>query len=357
MAFSPDGYSVAIADVAAGPSRQGEAIVWNPATGFAVSKKVPSPVAPYDNSATDIAFDPTDLALVAFGASNGWIDLWLPAIGNVDQLFIPNFGKAVTSVAFSPDGKSLVAAYVGGEVGVWNMVNRPSGELPRVISTGGSVTSVSFGPDDQTVVGAYANGDIKVWHTADARSAPQVISLDHRLSSVTASPNGKTFAAGDSAGDVLVVSNAEKSVRTLTTGPQVTVDSVAFAQSGRILATGDTEGDVQLWETADDGQIGSIVGDGSQVYSVALDGGGLHVAGGQEDHTVSVWDTLAQSKLWTSADGFANYSVSFSPDGRLLAAGNFGRPNHVVERGYRGSRIGTTRQSRTQRVDPQHRLR
>jgi WD40 repeat protein len=324
VAFSPDGYSVAIADVAQGPSRQGDAIVWDPVTGAEVSKKVPSPTAPFDNSATTIAFDPTALAVVAFGASNGSIDLWRPAIGNVDQLSIPNDAKAVTSIAFSPNGKSLVAAYVGGEVGVWNMANRSPGELPRVIGTGGSVTSVAFGPDGQTVVAAYANGIIKVWRTAGAPGSAQVIGVGHRVSSVTSSPDGKTFAVGDSAGDVVLLSEAEKAVRTLDTGPHVLVDSVAFAHSGRILATGDTGGDVQLWETDDDAKIGSIVGDGSQVFSVALDAGGLHVAAGQKDDAVTVWGTLTQSRAWTSADTFANYSVAFSPDGRLLAVGNSG---------------------------------
>jgi len=324
VAFSPNGYLVAIADVAKGPSRQGYAIVWDPATGADVSTKVPSPVAPYDNSATSIAFDPADQALVAFGASNGWIDLWQPAINKVNELFIPNFGKAVTSFAFSPNGRSLVAAYVGGEVGVWDTVDQSPGALPRIIGTGGSVTSVAFGPDGQTVVGAYANGNIKVWRTADAPGTPQVISWDHRLSSVTSSPDGKTFAAGDSAGDVVLVSDAEKAVRVLTTAPQVMVDSVAFARSGRILATGDTQGGIFLWDTTDDAEIGSIVGDGGQVFSVALDAGGLHVAAGQADNQIALWDTLTQSTVWTSADNFANYSVAFSPDDRLLAAANSG---------------------------------
>ena len=324
VAYSADGSLVAIADVADGPSREGEAIVWGPTTGAEVSHLVPSPAAPHDNSATSIAFDPADPALVAFGADNGWIDLWQPASQRIDNLSIPNDGNAVMSFAFSPDGKSLVAAYVGGEVGVWDMENRPLGEVPRVIGTGGSVTSVTFGPDGQTIVGAYAGGDIKVWRTADALGTPQVIHWDHPLSSVTSSPDGKTFAAGDNAGDVVLVSDAEKAVRVLDTGPQVTVDSVAFPRSGRLLATGDTDGDIFLWNTSDDGKIGSIVGDGSQVFSVTVDASGLRVAGGQKDHVVTLWDTLTQSKVWTSADNFSNYDVAFSPNGQLVAAGNSG---------------------------------
>jgi len=319
-----NGSLIAIADLSSGRNLQGAAIVWDPTTGQNIKKLVPNPSAPYDNYATSIAFDPGNQNLVAFGATNGWIDLWQPTIGKIASLVISKNSDAVTGISFSSGGSRLVASYATGEVGMWNIASQSPNELPVILGVGGSVTAVTASPDADFIAASYTDGNIKVWNTEESPHAAEVIGAGGAISSMAISPEGGTIVAAESSGNVLLLSSTQRADGALQTGPNATADSVAFSQSGRLLAIGDVQGNVQLWDTTNDEKLGTLVGNGAQVSSVALDASGLRLAAGQMDDEVTVWDTLTKRKVWTKSDGTPNYSVAFSPNDNLVAGGDAG---------------------------------
>jgi hypothetical protein len=80
-------------------------------------------------------------------------------------------GAAVTALAFSPDGKSLVTAtnhwWEGGDINVWEAVTgKPAGALKG--HTRG-LFEVSFGPDGKTLVSAGWDATIRLWDFAARR--------------------------------------------------------------------------------------------------------------------------------------------------------------------------------------------
>src|SRR5262249_48039924 len=73
--------------------------------------------------------------------------------------------QAVTSVAYSPDGRLLASGEEAGEVRVWAM---PAGALRYVLPALGSpVHALAFSPDGKSLLTAAGeqrdNGDIHVW--------------------------------------------------------------------------------------------------------------------------------------------------------------------------------------------------
>ena len=110
------------------------------------------------------------------------------------------------------------------------------------------------------------------------------------------------------------------------------VFSIAYSPRGGVLALG-TEKGVQLWDTAS-GQLLraftdptdwvtslSFSGDGHLLAAVA--GEGLAYAWDVDTGTVRLWDVAAKSLAQSFAAGNKITSVSFSPDGRTLAASTF----------------------------------
>ncbi len=67
------------------------------------------------------------------------------------------------SVAFSPDGRQIVAASTGGFALIWN---NGAGDLPLML-TGhvGPVYSATFSPDGKRIITASSDGSVKLWDT------------------------------------------------------------------------------------------------------------------------------------------------------------------------------------------------
>ena len=64
------------------------------------------------------------------------------------------------SVAFSPDGKLLAAAYSDGTVWLWNRATGEARALTPPVSSPVTANSLAFSPDGKLLAGAYGNGTI-----------------------------------------------------------------------------------------------------------------------------------------------------------------------------------------------------
>ena len=192
-----------------------------------------------------------------------------------------------------------------------------------------AVTSVAFSPDSRTIASSSSKG-IRLW---DAASGAYIRILEgHRgnVSTVAFSPDSRTLASGGSYNDHTIrlwdVDSGEH-IRTLE-GHTNWVTSVAFSPDNRTLASGGYDRTIRLWDADSGVPIRTLEGHTSWVLSVAFspDGGTLASGSGGrgDDNTIRLWDADLGAHIRTLSGHTDEVdTVVFSPDGRTLASGSY----------------------------------
>jgi RNA polymerase sigma factor (sigma-70 family) len=237
----------------------------------------------------------------------------------------------MTSVAFSPDGKVLAAGWgangdlsgePGGGVKVWEVATGQP-----LASLGGHkrlVISVAFSPDGKTLLSGGMDCVTHLWDLATFKDLGQVGEGRVPVQAAGFSPDGKllvmrTGYVGDHALRFWDVAGA-KEVRRLG-GHRGNVTALAFARDGRTLVSGSADRSVALWDLAGRKELGRMTYDDGDVTAVALSADGRVVRSGGLWGNVRVWDVTAgkQALEFQASDGFSP-RMAFSPDGKVLAS-------------------------------------
>ncbi len=224
----------------------------------------------------------------------------------------------VWSVAFSPDGQSIVSGSFDQTIRLWNLDGTPIGQ-PFQGHTNG-VYSVAFSPDGQSIVSGSSDRTLRLWsldgtligqpfqgHTGDVRS-------------VAFSPDGQHIVSGSFDQTVRLWNLNGTPIGQPFQGHTDGVDSVAFSPDGqRIVSSGDRT--VRLWNL-DGTPIGQpFQGHNALVWSVAFSPDGQRIVSGGSDQTVRLWN-LDGTPIGQPFQGHtaAVWSVAFSPDGQRIVS-------------------------------------
>ncbi|QLE43328.1 hypothetical protein FD723_24670 [Nostoc sp. C052] len=279
--------------------------------------------------------------------------------GTQERNRLEGHSAEVSSVSFSPDGKTIVSASNDKTAILW----RRDGTKLRIL-TGHTdkVRSVSFSPDGQIIATASFDRTVKLWRTSDGGLIRTLNGHTAEVLSLSWSSKGQTIATGsaDRTAKIWQVSDGHL-LRTFS-GYRDFVNSVSFSPDGKILAIASADKTVKLWSVSDGLLQKTLLGHSAGVSSVAFSPDGQTLASASEDKTVRLWrrdgtllrsipahnaevlsvnfshdgQTLASTsadstiKLWSSKDGslrqtllghsIAVYSASFSPDDQTLVS-------------------------------------
>lgn len=171
------------------------------------------------------------------------------------------------------------------------------------------------------------------------------------VTSVSFSPDGQTIAT--TSGNVIQLWSREgKKLQTLT-GHSELVTSVSFSPDGQTLASASKDKSVKLW-SLDGRLLKTLQGHQSAVYSVKFSPDGQIIASASLAKlsskskpiagTVKLWSregTLLTTLKGPKADTHGVISVSFSPDGQLIALASPVSYSNISERGEQVEAAGT----------------
>nr|WP_095856737.1 WD40 repeat domain-containing protein [Streptomyces sp. Ag82_O1-15] len=210
----------------------------------------------------------------------------------------------------------------------------------RLTGQRGAVSSVAFSPDGRTLAtGSTSDDQLWLWDTRTGRLGRTFNGQSETTALVAFSPGGQTLTTTGNFGhgvDLWNVTTGHARMNPLAYQEAADWESQgaateAFTADGRILAVGGEDGTLQLWDTRT-GHIRKTLAQGAhatdseatvRVTSIAFSPDGRTLASGSEDRTVRLWDTRT-GRLRRSLAGHAHGvpSVAFSPDGRTLASGD-----------------------------------
>jgi WD40 repeat protein len=226
---------------------------------------------------------------------------------------------AGSPMAFTPDGKRLVRV-VDEFFQVWDVES--GRRLRRFSAAGGVPASLAFTPDGRTLIAGGTDHRVRLYDFVDGKERPIADGHDGPVS-VGFAANGTVVTAGDA---TVRLWNPWKSepVRTLTGGGGP-INSLAVSPDGRFAVTAnsskrDTDHPAQLWDLTARRPSQTLEGIGQGRPKIAFSPDGRTVAAtGDPIHVWNVADGK-ERKRWQGLGG-STTEIAFSPDGQTLAAG------------------------------------
>ncbi|NEO00908.1 MAG: WD40 repeat domain-containing protein [Moorea sp. SIO3I7] len=221
-----------------------------------------------------------------------------------------------SGVIFSPDGKQLVTTGIDGTVRLWDLNGKEFSQFngQHEISFGG----FSFSPDGSKLATAEEDGNARLWDLSGKKLAEfHGPNLEWRISRVIFSPDGQQLA----------VTGEDSIIRLwdVKNGTLVKTESKkSQLHDGSFLLTNKYKDDTILWnwEGKELAKFEDIKG---AIKSVSLSPNGNKIAtleqGVVEGSTVYLWNWEGKQLAKFKASG---YSMTFSPDGNLLATSGSG---------------------------------
>jgi WD40 repeat protein len=234
----------------------------------------------------------------------------------------------VVALAVSPDGTTVAAGVATSQTAftglllTWNLAARTlSGVFPET----SLASTLAYTPDGRSLVAGTDGGAVEVFDAARRVKVATALAAGASAlgpePAVAVSPDGKTIAYGygDSKGNRFVklwstvTRQVTQTIKAGTAFPQ----ALAFSRQGTQLAAGFLDGTVKLWDLTDTGgPVGTFAGHRALVHQIAFSPDGKRLASASGDGTIALWDTQG-----TTLGGRRNGSiaVAFSPDGKTLA--------------------------------------
>jgi WD40 repeat protein len=211
----------------------------------------------HTDSVISVEFSP-DGSTLASGSDDGSVRLWNVNEGTCTKILRDNRMLGVSMAAWSPNGATIAAADCSGLILFWDIPRDQNAIRAPVIFQGhdGAVTTIAYSPDGRYLASGSSDNTAKLWNVANLSCLKTFAGHSSWVKSVCFSPSGKILASGSfdesvrlwdvEAAAAAAAAPVDGSCLRNLSGRHHMILSLSFSPDGRTLASGGSDGIVRL---------------------------------------------------------------------------------------------------------------
>ncbi len=267
-----------------------------------------------------IAYSPDGKLLVAAGY-DGEVQIWDVQTGRERQKFHGHKTRSMF-VGFNPTGRNLVSVGQDETVNVWNVASRHLDKTILGQNPHGQVfdTSASLAPDGQEVAVANIRGMVKFWNVNTGKVSRTRLNSKSSISTVAYAPGGKSLAVGGMNGDIQFWDIGSRRLERTIHAHVGPIYCLAFTPKNHLVASGSIDGTVLVWDFLTGKPIAKLIGHRGDIQGLFFFRDGRTLATASGDNLIKIWDIATARLLVTLRGHCAGLTgISLASDGRTFA--------------------------------------
>ncbi|HZU96265.1 MAG TPA: WD40 repeat domain-containing serine/threonine-protein kinase, partial [Planctomycetota bacterium] len=301
VALSSDG------ELALTAGKDGTARLWNLARAAEVGR------LDHAKEATSVAFSPDGRR-----AFSGSLD------GTVVMLDLSTFAKRTIELVRGPI-RALAATdarlLLGHADGSLTLVDLTGRELWHAETHQGEARSVAFSPDGKSVVSGGDDGMAVLRETASGAALGTLAGHTSSIESVAYSPDGKLVATASQDQSVRFWDSVERREKTpARLGSRSRITAIAISADKKRVATAGWDRVLRLWDMEKEEEVAALEGHAAGISALAFSRAGDRIASAGDDGAACTWDMAGARLRHVFEHPGRVRGLAFLPDGRLLTA-------------------------------------
>lgn len=232
--------------------------------------------------------------------------------------FLEGHAAPARTVAYTPDGKTIVSGSADGTVRIWD---RETGKLIRTVAPhSGLILGLAVSPDGTEYATGGVDRKIQIADVPTMHPLASLATVPNVPTAVAVSPDGQLALTGDISNYVRLWSLEENKYLRDFGGSTKPITGLAILLEAKQVLASSADGNLRYWNLENGEQQGAIYT--TPLSAFALDSNNKRLAGAGQDGLLRLldWPPAETKSLPEHGDQVTN--VALSTDEKLIASGS-----------------------------------